>query len=128
MGLVCHAQDLSSTPSDVAVSLNGLTHIANPDLARDLSHDLVAMLNHSRSHIRKRAVLALYKVFERYPEALQHSFPRLREKLEDSDPGEIFMRSPTRVELLTCFIQVLCLLQLMCCVNSLFEILRIIFH
>jgi AP-3 complex subunit delta-1 len=69
--------------------LNGLAHIANPDLARDLSHDLVAMLNHSRAHIRKRAVLALFKVFVRYPEALQHSFPRLREKLEDPDPGEM---------------------------------------
>ncbi|KAF8588353.1 Adaptor protein complex AP-3 delta subunit [Ramaria rubella] len=82
-------KDLSSNPSDVAVSLNGLAHIAGPDLARDLSHDLVAMLNHSRAHIRKRAVLALFKVFERYPDALQHSFPRLREKLEDPDPGVV---------------------------------------
>ncbi|KAF8488683.1 adaptin N terminal region-domain-containing protein [Gautieria morchelliformis] len=98
-------KDLSSNPSDVAVSLNGLAHIASPDLARDLSYDLVSMLNHSRSHIRKRAVLALYNVFVRYPDALQHSFPRLREKLEDSDPGvvaatvnvlcELALRNPT---------------------------------
>jgi AP-3 complex subunit delta len=71
------------------VSLNGLAHIASADLARDLSHDLVSMLNHSRAHIRKRAVLTLFKVFQRYPDALQHSFPRLREKLEDSDPGKV---------------------------------------
>ncbi|KAF8515768.1 Adaptor protein complex AP-3 delta subunit [Hysterangium stoloniferum] len=98
-------KDLSSTPTDIAISLNGLSHIASPDLSRDLSHDLVAMLNHSRAHIRKRAVLALYKVFQRYPEALQHNFPRLREKLEDPDPGvvaatvnvlcELALRNPT---------------------------------
>ncbi|KIJ53612.1 hypothetical protein M422DRAFT_222276 [Sphaerobolus stellatus SS14] len=82
-------KDLSSTPSDVAVSLNGLSHIANSDIARDLSHDLVGMLNHSRAHIRKRAIVTLFKIFQRYPEALEHSFPRLREKLEDPDPGVV---------------------------------------
>ena len=83
-----HVQDLNSHPPEVAVALNGLAHIVTPDLARDLSHDLVAMLNHSRSQIRKRAILVLFKVFMTYPEALQHSFPRLREKLEDPDPGK----------------------------------------
>jgi AP-3 complex subunit delta-1 len=32
-------------------------------------------------------VLLLYKVFLRYPEALRPAFPRLKEKLEDPDPG-----------------------------------------
>lgn len=34
-----------------------------------------------------RAVLMMYKVFLRYPEALRPAFPKLKEKLEDSDPG-----------------------------------------
>lgn len=66
--------------------MNGLSHIVTPDLARDLSPDLVSMLNHSRPYIRKKVVLVLYKVFLKYPEALRLSFPRLKEKLEDPDP------------------------------------------
>jgi len=30
----------------------------------------------------------MYKVFLRFPEALRPAFPRLKEKLEDSDSGE----------------------------------------
>lgn len=34
-----------------------------------------------------KAVLMMYKVFLRYPEALRPAFPKLKEKLEDPDPG-----------------------------------------
>jgi AP-3 complex subunit delta len=77
---------LSSTPADIAVTLNGLSHIVTADLGRDLSHDLIALLNHSRPNIRKRAVLALYNVITKYPDALQLGIVRIREKLEDPDP------------------------------------------
>lgn len=71
----------------MAITLNGLSHIVTPDLARDLTPELIAMLNHSRPHIRKRAILAMYKVIVQYPDALGHSITRLKEKLEDPDPG-----------------------------------------
>lgn len=35
-----------------------------------------------------KAVLMMYKVFLRYPEALRPAFPKLKEKLEDPDPGK----------------------------------------
>jgi AP-3 complex subunit delta-1 len=41
----------------------------------------------TKPYIRKRAILLLYKVFLNNPEALKPAFPRLKEKLEDSDPG-----------------------------------------
>ncbi|KAG1868262.1 adaptin N terminal region-domain-containing protein [Suillus subalutaceus] len=82
-------KDLSSTPADVAVTLNGVSSIMTADLARDLSPELVGMLNHSRPHIRKRAVAAMYRVFQKYPDALHHGIGRLQEKLEDSDPGVV---------------------------------------
>ncbi|KAG8900280.1 AP-3 complex subunit delta, partial [Tulasnella sp. 403] len=75
----------SATHPDISASLNCLSHIVTPALAQDLSSDLIAMLNHSRPLIRKRAVLVLYKAFLRYPEALDRGYVRLREKLEDSD-------------------------------------------
>ncbi|TDL20898.1 Adaptor protein complex AP-3 delta subunit [Rickenella mellea] len=77
----------AATPSDVAVALNGLSQIVTPDLGRDMTPTLIAMLNHSRANIRKRAVLAFYKVVLKYPEALELGFSRLKEKLEDPDPG-----------------------------------------
>ena len=63
-----------------------------PDLARDLASDIVNLLSSSRPYIRKRAILMLYKVFLKYPEALRPTFPRLKEKLEDPDPGLLILR------------------------------------
>jgi hypothetical protein len=81
-------QDIASpNPTDIATALDGLSHFITPDIARDLSLDVIAMLNHSRPKIRKRAVLIMYKVFEKYPDVIPRSMTRLREKLEDPDPG-----------------------------------------
>jgi AP-3 complex subunit delta-1 len=66
-----------------------MSHVVTADLARDLSRDLISQLNHSRAHIRKRAVVALYKVFTEYPEAISAGMPRFRDKLEDPDPGVV---------------------------------------
>lgn len=46
-----------------------------------------SQLTSSRPYTRKRAVLMLYKIFLKYPEALRPTFPRLKERLEDPDPG-----------------------------------------
>ncbi|KAL0061526.1 AP-3 complex subunit delta [Marasmius tenuissimus] len=82
-------KDLMSNPADVAITLNGISSIVTPDLARDLSPELIRMLNHSRPHIRKRAALAMFRVIGKYPEVLQHALPRMKEKLEDPDPGVV---------------------------------------
>ncbi|CAG8705849.1 9200_t:CDS:10 [Dentiscutata erythropus] len=74
---------------EVGIALNGLSHIVTPDLARDLCQDLVSMLSHSRPYVRKKVVLVLYKLFLKFPEALRLSFPRLKERLDDSDPSVI---------------------------------------
>jgi AP-3 complex subunit delta-1 len=81
-------QDVTAAiPAEVAIALNGISHVATADLSRDLSRDLISQLNHSRAHIRKRAVAAMYKVCTQYPEAIPAGMPRMREKLEDPDPG-----------------------------------------
>lgn len=45
------------------------------------------MLNHSRPVIRKRAVVALYKIISSYPDVASAASPRLAEKLSDPDQG-----------------------------------------
>ncbi|KAI0031249.1 adaptin N terminal region-domain-containing protein [Vararia minispora EC-137] len=92
-------KDLASSPADVAVSVNGLSHFIAPDLARDLSGDLVAMLNHSRPHVRKRAVIAVYRMLAKYPQASPYALTRLKDKLEDSDIGVVSATANAMCEL-----------------------------
>lgn len=39
----------------------------------------------------------MYKVFLSFPDALRPAFPRLKEKLEDPDPGTIAIEYVTRM-------------------------------
>jgi hypothetical protein len=80
---------MSAPPVELSLSLNTLSHIMTPDLARDLAHDLVTLLTHSRAHIRKRAVVAIFNACKEYPEILPAAFSRLRAMLEDPDPGVV---------------------------------------
>ncbi|XP_041360282.1 AP-3 complex subunit delta-1-like isoform X2 [Gigantopelta aegis] len=81
-------KDLSSQQMyDAGVALNGLSCFITSDLARDLANDIMTLMASSRPHLRKKAVLIMYKVFLQFPEALRPAFHRLKEKLEDPDPG-----------------------------------------
>merc|ERR1719466_236130 len=81
-------KDLSSVSLyEAGLTLSSLSCFLSPDLARDLSQDILTLLTSSKPYLRKKGVLLLYKVFLRYPEALRPAFPRLKEKLEDPDPG-----------------------------------------
>ncbi|XP_053437053.1 AP-3 complex subunit delta-1 isoform X2 [Nycticebus coucang] len=81
-------KDLNSPSQyDTGVALTGLSCFVTPDLARDLANDIMTLMSHTKPYIRKKAVLIMYKVFLKYPESLRPAFPRLKEKLEDPDPG-----------------------------------------
>ncbi|KAI0094397.1 Ap3d1 protein [Irpex rosettiformis] len=82
-------KDLNSRAEDVAVTLNGFSQIVNADLARDLGPEVIRLLTHSRPHIRKRAIIALYRVLDKHPGLREQAVPRLRERLEDDDPGVV---------------------------------------
>ena len=56
-------KDLSSQNTyDSGVALSSLACFMSPDLARDLSGDIMSLLSSTRPYIRKKAVLILYKV------------------------------------------------------------------
>lgn len=83
-------KDLRSSSSlDIAVALNGLSHILTPDLAQHLSSDIITLLTHTKPVIRKRALLVLHSIILQYPPSLDQALPRLAERLEDSDNGVI---------------------------------------
>ncbi|CAF4387322.1 unnamed protein product [Rotaria socialis] len=72
---------------EAGIAMSGLSCFINGDLARDLANDIMTLMSSTKPYIRRRAVLLLYKVFLNNPEALKPAFPRLKEKLEDPDPG-----------------------------------------
>merc|ERR1712142_209764 len=72
---------------DAGVALNGLSCFITADLARDLANDIMTLMTSTKPYLRKKSVLIMYKVFLKFPEALRPAFPRLKEKLEDPDPG-----------------------------------------
>ncbi|KER29173.1 hypothetical protein T265_04176 [Opisthorchis viverrini] len=77
----------SANMYDAGVALSGLSCFMTQDLAMDLYNDVLSLTNSTKPYLRKKAVLLLYKVFLNHPEALRICFPRLKEKLEDPDPG-----------------------------------------
>ena len=48
---------------------------------------LCVQMTSTKPYLRKKAVLIMYKVFLKFPEALRPAFPRLKDKLEDPDAG-----------------------------------------
>ncbi|KAF5293038.1 hypothetical protein FQR65_LT11030 [Abscondita terminalis] len=77
----------SQNQYEAGLALTSLSCYISTDLARDLSNDVLTLLSSTKPYIRKKAVLMMYKVFLKYPDALRPAFPRLKEKLEDPDPG-----------------------------------------
>jgi AP-3 complex subunit delta-1 len=72
---------------EASIALNGLSCFVTSDLARDLANDLMSLLGSIRPYVKKHAILVMYKVFLNFPDALRPAFPRLKDKLEDPDPG-----------------------------------------
>lgn len=70
---------------EVGLALSGIATIVSPALAKDILNDVTMKLSHSKPYIRKKAVLALFKVFLQYPESLRSTLPRVIEKLDDTD-------------------------------------------
>lgn len=108
-------KDLNSQNQyDAGVALSGLSCFISADLSRDLANDIMTLVSIShdfaakchiknwfnsfqmsstKPYLRMKAVLMMYKVFLRYPEALRPAFPKLKEKLEDPDPGNVIIRA-----------------------------------
>ncbi|PWN32309.1 Adaptor protein complex AP-3 delta subunit [Meira miltonrushii] len=83
-------KDLRSSSSlDIAVALNGLSHILTPDLAQHLSSDVITLLTHTKPVIRKRALLVLHSIILQYPPALEQALPKIAERLDDPDNGVV---------------------------------------
>lgn len=73
---------INQNPSTVGIALSGLATIVTPSLAADVADDIMRMLSHSNSYIRKKAVLALHNVIIQYPQAFPVALQRFADLLE----------------------------------------------
>jgi AP-3 complex subunit delta-1 len=87
----------SKHPYAIGTAVNCVANIMDRDLARDLLDDLVSMMTSSKAYIRKKTVLVMFKVFEKYPQGLQLVFGNLKKKLLDDD-----------VSVVSCTVNVVC--------------------
>ncbi|KAL2652221.1 hypothetical protein R1flu_020349 [Riccia fluitans] len=74
---------------ETGLAIECLSRIATPDLARELTPDLFTLLASNRPFVRKKATVALLRVFSQYPDAIRVAFKRLVEKLGDTDPSVV---------------------------------------
>ena len=91
----------SPNPQETGLAVAALAKLATPELARDLLSEVTALLASSRPLLRKKALLCCYRLLARFPEALPAVFPRLRERLDDADPGVVTAAVNVLVELAT---------------------------
>uniref|UniRef100_A0ACA9YEX7 AP-3 complex subunit delta n=1 Tax=[Candida] jaroonii TaxID=467808 RepID=A0ACA9YEX7_9ASCO len=73
----------------IGLALSGIATIVTPNLSKDINDDVLMKLNHTKPYIRKKAILAMYKIFLQYPESLRMNFTKVIEKLDDDDNSVI---------------------------------------
>eukprot|EP00796_Vickermania_ingenoplastis_P011407 gene11407-7912_t len=83
-------RDLQSPNAyEQALALHYLAAVCTPELAKDVISYVVDLLDTRHpAHLRKKAVVCLYKLFLEYPDALRPVYAKLKEKVDDSSPGK----------------------------------------
>ncbi|KAL8928691.1 MAG: hypothetical protein Q9172_000829 [Xanthocarpia lactea] len=79
-------KDISS-PSvpTIALPLVTLPHVITSSLAMSLLADLLPRLSHSNPNVRKKTVVALYRLALAYPETLRPAWPKIKDLLTNEN-------------------------------------------
>ena len=98
---------MSGNPYEAGTALSCLSTIVTWDMAGALIDDMLLLLSSSKPYLRKKVVLALFRVFEIFPQGLVGAFSKLRDLLSDPDQSvltatvntllEIAIRNPRNV-------------------------------
>lgn len=79
-------KDLNShNHAEIGLALLGIATIVTPNLSKDINDDVLMKLGHLSPYVRKKALLAMYKIFLQFPDSLRQNFGRIIEKLDDND-------------------------------------------
>ncbi|PFH61951.1 hypothetical protein XA68_15713 [Ophiocordyceps unilateralis] len=79
----------SSAPTVISLPIATLPHVITPSLALSTLADLLPRLSHSHANIRKKTLVTLYRLALVYPEALRAAWPKIKERLlnTEEDPS-----------------------------------------
>jgi AP-3 complex subunit delta len=79
-------KDLSSASiPTMSLALITLPHVITSSLALSLLTDILPRLSHSQPAVRKKTVVTLYRLALVYPETLRVAWPKIKERLMDTD-------------------------------------------
>jgi AP-3 complex subunit delta-1 len=79
----------TNTQYEVGLALNSLSNIVTHELGRDCLSDIIGLINNSIPYLRKKAVLALYKLYIKYPGGLRLTFDLIKDRLDDNDSSVV---------------------------------------
>lgn len=74
---------------ETSLAISGIATVVTSELALDICDDISKMLTHSKPLIRKKAILAMYKIFLKNPEALRSYYTRIVDRLDDDDTSVV---------------------------------------
>ncbi|KAK7307398.1 hypothetical protein VNO77_40420 [Canavalia gladiata] len=71
----------------VCAALNAVCRLINEETIPAVLPRVVDLLNHSKESVRKKAVMALHRFYQKSPSSVSHLLSNFRKRLCDNDPG-----------------------------------------
>ncbi|KAL1834699.1 hypothetical protein DCAR_0104910 [Daucus carota subsp. sativus] len=71
----------------VCAALNAVCRLINEETIPAVLPQVVELLGHSKEAVRKKAVMALHRFYQRSPSSVSHLVSNFRKRLCDNDPG-----------------------------------------
>ncbi|XP_031097335.1 AP-4 complex subunit epsilon-like [Ipomoea triloba] len=71
----------------VCSALNAVCKLINEDTIPAVLPQVVELLGHTKEAVRKKAVMALHRFYQKSPSSIHHLISNFRKRLHDNDPG-----------------------------------------
>ncbi|KAH9608623.1 hypothetical protein KSS87_019833 [Heliosperma pusillum] len=71
----------------VCAALNAVCRLINEETIPAVLPQIVDLLNHPKDAVKKKAVMALHRFYQRSPSSVNHLLSNFRKKLSDNDPS-----------------------------------------
>lgn len=71
----------------VCAALNAVCKLINEETIPAVLPQVVELLGHSKEAVRKKAIMALHRFYQKSPSSVQHLVSNFRKRLCDNDPG-----------------------------------------
>eukprot|EP00249_Psilotum_nudum_P022263 c28444_g1_i1 orf=707-3676(+) len=68
-------------------ALTAVCRLINEETIPAVLPQVVELLGHQKEHVRKKAVMALHRFYQRSPATVSHLVPKFRQRLCDNDPS-----------------------------------------